>query len=52
MIAKDFKNDIVLVLPPPGWQKPFRIGLGFCAAYLKRMGFHLSYMMFLLRWEK
>ncbi|MDP8297635.1 MAG: radical SAM protein [Candidatus Orphnella occulta] len=39
MIAKDFKNDIVLVLPPPGWQKTLPIGLGFCAAYLKKNEF-------------
>ena len=32
-------KDIVLVLPPPGWQRVFPVGLGFLASYLRKQGF-------------
>ncbi|MBU1853426.1 MAG: radical SAM protein [Candidatus Omnitrophica bacterium] len=32
-------KDIVLVSPPPGWQRTLPIGLGFLASYLSKSGF-------------
>lgn len=32
-------KDIVLISPPPGWQKTLPIGLGFLASYLNKKGF-------------